>query len=49
MDFMQFESLEKAAMEDMEWCGGYKLKLGKVEVTGWIHDIDTRVLRKIVE
>jgi carbonic anhydrase len=49
MDFLPFESLEKAVKEDAEWFRNHKLKLGKVKVTGWIHDIDTGVVRKIVE
>lgn len=39
MDFIQFESLEKAVMEDVEWFRGHRPKLGKA--TGWIHNIDT--------
>jgi carbonic anhydrase len=49
MDFLPIEDLEKATKDDVEYYRNHKLRLAKVKVSGWIHDVDTGIIKKIVE
>lgn len=44
-----FFDLEKSTREEVEYLRNHPLWLSKIRVTGWIHDTDTGVLKKIVE
>ena len=48
-EVMPIADLEQSAREDVEYLRNHPLALGKVRVTGWIHDLDTGLIKKVVE
>ncbi|KAK1244482.1 hypothetical protein MKX07_003281 [Trichoderma sp. CBMAI-0711] len=46
---LTFLELEKSTREEVEYLRNHPLAWKQWRVTGWIHDMDTELLRKIVE
>ncbi|KAL7930436.1 carbonic anhydrase [Trichoderma chlorosporum] len=47
-EIMTFFDLEKSTREEVEYLRHHPLALKSVRVTGWIHDTDTGLLKKVV-
>ncbi|KAM0264134.1 hypothetical protein ACHAQJ_000879 [Trichoderma viride] len=45
---LTFHALEASTREEVEYLRNHPLSLSTVRVTGWIHDTDTGLLRKVV-
>ena len=48
-EFYPIADLEKSAREDVEYFRNHELMLKSVNVTGWILDIDTGEVKKVVD
>ena len=48
-EVMPIEDLQKSAEDDVMFLRNHPLALGKVKVTGWILDIDTGLLKRVVD
>jgi carbonic anhydrase len=48
-EVMPIKDLKKSAEEDVMYLRNHPLGLGKVRVTGWILDIDTGLVNKVVD
>jgi carbonic anhydrase len=48
-EVLTFHDLEASTREEVEYLRNHPLSLSTVRVTGWIHDTDTGLLKKIVE
>ncbi|EHK18910.1 uncharacterized protein TRIVIDRAFT_43552 [Trichoderma virens Gv29-8] len=47
-EVLTFHDLEASTREEVEYLRNHPLALSKVRVTGWIHDTDTGLLKKVV-
>lgn len=48
-DFTPIVDLKKSAEEDVKFLKNHEWSLRKVKVTGWVLDIDTGLLEKVIE
>lgn len=48
-DFMPISDLEQSAKEEVEFLRNHETYVKKTKITGWIHDTDTGLIKKVVE
>ncbi|KAI0080026.1 carbonic anhydrase [Panus rudis PR-1116 ss-1] len=48
IDFLEFSELEQSVKEDVEYLRNNPLVLKETVVTGWVYDVETGKIRKIV-
>jgi carbonic anhydrase len=47
-DFLPFSQLEEAVKEDVEFLKGSKLIPDSVVISGWVHELETGKVRKVI-